>query len=231
MADIEKLSTIHLLSLFSREELVLFAQACDTGHARPEEFFFREGDPGDTLFLLAAGRVQILKRIMEGHDELLPIVFPGDIFGEMTFLDGTPRSSSAMALDPCELYTISRSSFDRLMRDRPEMAHKIFQQMSCVLAGRLRTTNDRVKDCIQWNLQISGASALSIQHLISTKLQIDLELVNGRRLTGHILLVVNTDLGYQVTLKDQLGRLYIIPYGSINYIAVREDEFQSSVQD
>ena len=231
MADIEKLSTIHLLSLLSQKELALFAQACDTAQARPEQVFFSEGDPGDTLFLLASGRVQILKHIMEGHDELLPIVFSGDIFGEMTFLDGTPRSSSAMALDSCELYTISRTRFDRLMLDRPEMAHKIFQQMSCILTARLRTTNDRVKDCIQWNLKISGASALGIQHLITTKLQIDLELANGRRLAGHILLVVNTDMGYQVTVKDQLGRLYIIPYGSINYIAVREDDFQSSLQD
>jgi len=231
MADLEKLSTIHLLSLLSQDELAQFAQACDSAQARPEQVFFSEGDPGDTLFMLASGRVQILKRIMEGHDELLPIVFSGDIFGEMTFLDGTPRSSSAMALDPCELYTITRTRFDKLMQDKPEMAHKIFQQISCVLAGRLRTTNDRVKDCIQWNLQISGASALGIQHLITTKIQIDMELTNGRRLTGHILLVVNTDLGYQVTVKDQLGRLYIIPYGSINYIAVREDEFQCSLQD
>lgn len=231
MSDSEKLSTVQLLSLLSPEELSLFARACDSDRAVPEQVFFSEDDPGDTLFLLASGRVQILKRIMEGHDELLPIVFPGDIFGEMTFLDGTPRSSSAMALDSCELYTITRSRFDQLMADHPAMAHKIFQQMSCVLAERLRMTNDRVKDCIQWNLQISGASALGIQHLITSKIEVDLELANGRSLAGSIVLVVNTDLGYQVTLKDKLGRLYIIPYGSINYIAVREDEFQSSLQD
>ncbi len=231
MADTEKLSTIELLSSLSPEELTLFAQACESSQAAADQVFFSEDDPGDTLFLLASGRVQILKRIMEGHDELLPIVFPGDIFGEMTFLDGTARSSSAMALEPCELYTITRSRFDELMTDQPAMAHKIFQQMSCILAGRLRTTTDRVKDGIQWNLQISGASALGIEHLITSKIQVDLELANGKRLSGSILLVVNTDLGYQVTVKDQLGRLYIIPYGSINYIAVREDEFQSSLQD
>lgn len=231
MADTDKLATIHLLSLLSTDELALFARACDSAEARPDEIFFNEGDPGDTLYLLASGRVQILKRIMEGHDELLPIVFPGDIFGEMTFLDGTARSSSAMALDACLLYTMPRDRFDRLMQDHPAMAHKIFVQMSCILAGRLRATNDRFKDAVQWNLQISGASALGIQHLITTGLQIDLELANGRQLTGHILLVVNTDLGYQVTVKDEGGRLYIVPYGSIHSIAVRQDDFQRSLED
>ncbi len=231
MTDTEKLSTIHLLSLLSPQELALFAEACQSARARTDEVFFSEGDPGDTLYLLVSGRVQLLKRIMEGHDEMLPIVFAGDIFGEMTFLDGTPRSSSAMALEDCELYAVSRPRFDRLMLDRPEIALKIFQQLGRILTGRLRTTNERVKDCIQWNLQISGATALGIQHLLSNKIQMDIELANGRRITGTILLVVNTDLGYQVTVKDQLGRLYIVPYGSINYLSVREEDFQTSVQE
>lgn len=231
MADIDRLSTVHLLSLLSPDELALFAGACESEEARPDQVFFNEGDPGDTLYLLASGRVQILKRIMEGHDELLPIVFAGDVFGEMTFLDGTARSSSAMALDSCELYTITRDRFDRLMQDQPAMAHKIFQQMSCILAGRLRATNDRFKDAVQWNLQISGASALGIQHLMTAGLEIELELRNGRKIAGHILLVVNTDLGYQVTVKDAGGRLYIVPYGSINSIAVRQDDFKRSLED
>jgi signal-transduction protein with cAMP-binding, CBS, and nucleotidyltransferase domain len=231
MADIEKLSTVNLLRLLSREELTLFAGICRRDTAFSKQLIFSEGEPGDTLYLLTAGRVQIMKRIVEGQDEMLPVVFPGDVFGEMTFMDATPRSSSAIALDDSELYLVERKLFDQLMLDRPDMGYKILQQMSCILTGRLRATSDRVKDCIQWNLQISGASALGIQHLISTKLQMELELVNGRRLSGHILLAVNTELGYQITVKDSLGRLYVIPYGAINYIAVMEDDFTHTIQE
>ncbi len=231
MADLEKLSTVNLLRLLSQDELALFAGLCQRGAASSQQVIFSEGQPGDTLYLLTAGRVQIMKRIVEGQDEMLPVVFPGDVFGEMTFMDATPRSSSAVALDDCEMYLVERQRFDQLMLDRPDMGYKILQQMSCILTGRLRATSDRVKDCIQWNLQISGASALGIQHLMSTKLQMELELVNGRRLSGHILLVVNTKLGYQITLKDSLGRLYVIPYGAINYIAVMEDDFTNTLQE
>jgi len=231
MADLEKLSTVHLLRLLSPDELALFANICQPGSALSQQIIFSEGEPGDTLYLLTAGRVQIMKRIAEGQDEMLPIVFPGDVFGEMAFMDSTPRSSSAIALDDSEMYLVERQRFDQLMIDKPDMGYKILLQMSCILTGRLRATSDRVKDCIQWNLQISGASALGIQHLMSTKLQMEIELVSGRRLSGHILLVVDTKLGHQITVKDSLGRLYVIPYGAINYIAVLEDDFTNTLQE
>ena len=49
--------------------------------------------------------------------------------------------------------------------------------------------------------------------------------------SGHIMLVVNTETGYQITVKDHGGRLYIVPYGAINYISVSEDDFKNSVKE
>ena len=231
MSDLQKLRNVILLNLLNDEELQIFQRACDNVFAKEREVIFNEDDPGDTLYLITTGRVQISKRTVEDQEEMLPVILEGDIFGEMAFIDGTPRSSTATALDACELYSIKRDGFDQLLKDKPEMAFKIMLQMSRILTARLRDTSERVKEGILWNLQISGASALSMQHLISSKMPMEIELTNGKRLTGRILLVVKTETGYQITVKDQGGRLYIVPYGAINYISVSEDDFKNSVKE
>ena len=111
------------------------------------------------------------------------------------------------------------------------MAFKVMKQLSKILSGRLRTTNEKVKEGILWGLDISGASALSIQHLITTGADVEVELYSGRILTGKILLVVSTDLGYQMTFKEKGGRMFIIPYNALNYISLSEDEFGRTTKE
>ncbi len=231
MSDVEKLKNINLLSLLSDGEVGCFAEACEEIVVSQGDVVFHENDPGDSLFLVASGRVQITQRIVENQEEHLPLVFEGDVFGEMTFIDGTSRSSTATALDDCLLFMIKRESFDRLLLERPELTFKIMQQMNRILTARLRATNEKVRESLEWNLQISGASALSMQHLISSNAAIEMELSNKTKISGHILLVVATDLGYQVTVKDDIGRLYIIPYSAVNYISVQETDFRKSIEN
>ncbi len=231
MSDFKKLQAVNLLNLLSDDDLKEFATACEEASAREGEVVFHENDPGDLLYMVISGRVQISKSIAENQEEIVQVVFENDIFGEMTFIDGTTRSSSARALDDCAFYTIKKDAFDSLLKERPGMTLAIMEQMNKILTGRLRVTSEKVKEHILWNLEISGASALSMQHLISSNAMIELELANSTKLTGHILLVVSTDLGYQVTIKDQSGRLYVIPYSAINYIAVQEETFQKTIQE
>src|ERR1043166_8511401 len=60
---------------------------------------FHEGDHGDTLYIIKAGRIKIAKVAIDGREKTLTILQPGDFFGEMAIFDNLPRSATAEAID------------------------------------------------------------------------------------------------------------------------------------
>ena len=97
---------------------------------------FRAGEPGDTLFLIQEGAVEITTG--EGKQRTtLASLFPGSFFGEISLLDGSSRSASAHATKECVLQALERDHFLGFVRGKPDAATKILAEM----ADRLRQTN------------------------------------------------------------------------------------------
>jgi CRP/FNR family cyclic AMP-dependent transcriptional regulator len=83
------------------------------------EVVFHEGDPGDTLHLVAAGRVAIRVTTPLGETATVRIVGPGDWFGELAVVSPAPRNASVVALEPVETLSIHRDQFTELRRSNP----------------------------------------------------------------------------------------------------------------
>lgn len=100
------------------------------------ELIFHEGDFGDCAFIVESGRVEIF---MEGPVEkvCLNILGIGEIFGEMSVIDGSPRSASAVAVEPCELIIVSREAIS----ERIEGADPIVRLLISMLLNRMRVAN------------------------------------------------------------------------------------------
>jgi len=97
---------------------------------------FKVGDDGATLFLIEDGAVEISTG--DGKQRaVLASLFPGQFFGELSLLDGTPRSATATATKPCTLLALDRDDFDAFISAKPHAATKILAEM----ADRLRQTN------------------------------------------------------------------------------------------
>src|SRR6185437_4628061 len=75
------------------------------------EVIFREGDPGDLLYLVGEGSVRISKSGRGGEQETLGVIQPGNFFGEMALLDGQPRSAMAVATGPTLLAEVDDEVF------------------------------------------------------------------------------------------------------------------------
>lgn len=84
------------------------------------EAVIRQGDRGDAYYLVRRGTFEVVD---EGGDreEVLRVVGPGESFGEMALVDNAPRNATVRAVEPGQLYVISRSAFDRLLADRAEV--------------------------------------------------------------------------------------------------------------
>jgi CRP/FNR family transcriptional regulator, cyclic AMP receptor protein len=102
---------------------------------------YAKGDPGNGLFAVITGTVQISVPSVEGKDMVFAQLAAGEIVGEIALLDGRPRTADVVAVTDCELMVINRRDFVPLMHDHPEIAFKFID----VLCERLRRTNDQVE--------------------------------------------------------------------------------------
>ncbi len=102
------------------------------------EMLFHAGDPGNGFYVVFEGSLKVSVISHEGEEQLLTVLGPGAIVGELALLDGRPRSANVSALKPTELAFVDKSSFDRFAEANPAL----YQHMLAIVAGRLRLAND-----------------------------------------------------------------------------------------
>jgi CRP-like cAMP-binding protein len=99
-----------------------------------------EGATSNTMYWLQAGQLLVTKRKGSADIELGHI-FTGELVGEMSFLDGKPRSATVKAVTDCELIEIPRDAFEKVFDGQPQW----FQGLVKTLTNRLRKTNAKVR--------------------------------------------------------------------------------------
>ena len=104
---------------------------------RRGETLFNEGDAGDRLYILLAGKVELGHASADGRENLLAVLGPGEVVGELTLFDPGPRSTTATAVAPTELLTLEHSQLMGFIKD-----------MLRALAQRLRRTNTALADLV-----------------------------------------------------------------------------------
>ncbi|HUX40147.1 MAG TPA: GGDEF domain-containing protein [Rectinemataceae bacterium] len=145
----EVLSRADLFSVFSRDELDWLAAkseflACGDGVA-----IFEPGDPGDRLYLVASGSVEVLSSV---DGSVLAQFVAGDSFGELELLTRTKRNARARAVGPTSLLTFPKGgeSIETALSSRPAVAARILRSFLLVVAGRTRKANALVKENSPW---------------------------------------------------------------------------------
>ena len=123
--------------------LAAFVEAAATVAVAKDEYFFREGDRAESMFVLEAGEVGILKR-WAGEQHLLGRLRAGDCFGEMALLDLFPRSASVLALAPCTAIELSTASLFKLYETHLEQFALIQMNIARELSRRLRAADERL---------------------------------------------------------------------------------------
>ncbi len=127
------------------------------------EVVFREGDPGDVMYLVGKGSVKISKAGRGGQQETLGFIEPGNFFGEMALLDGEPRSAMATAVESTLLGTVDEQTFQHILELAPSRLHMNFLRS---VTQRLRSVNSHFIAEVMRSERLSlvGAMANSIIH-------------------------------------------------------------------
>lgn len=153
MTDV--IARLHGTPLFAEldpDALARVAAACHTETVAADTHIFREGEPGDRLFLITEGAVRISRQIPGSGEEALTVLRPGQVFGEMAVFDRTARSTDAIAQEATTLLTIQRDDFERLLANDPALARVVLWAFVRVLSGRLRATNDSLRSFLAMSM-------------------------------------------------------------------------------
>jgi sulfate permease, SulP family len=141
-----ELAEIELFKGRKPETLTALEQCMDKRSYKAGENIFHRKDQGDELFLIRRGLIRIalpLHRQAGLHH--LATFGRGDFFGEMTFLDGEPRSADAIAETDADLFVLSRKRFDALSNEHIRLTINLMEGLSRALALRLRQTNTELR--------------------------------------------------------------------------------------
>lgn len=123
------------------EVLEALVRGARTVRAARGDYFFREGDTAESMFVLEGGEVALLRH-GEGEAYILSRLGAGDCFGEMALFDLQPRSASVMATQPCTALELSTANLMRLFeKDRGQFA-LFHTNVSRELSRRLRAANE-----------------------------------------------------------------------------------------
>ena len=112
-----------------------FARDYDAGTV-----LFREGDPGDFMYVVHAGEVEIRRNVGD-HERVLAVLPAGEFFGEMALINQRPRSATAVVRVPSRLLVIEPRTFEAMIRGKTEIAVRLIK----TLAARLERANNQIE--------------------------------------------------------------------------------------
>lgn len=147
-----------LFGSLTAPDLDALAAVCRLRRFAQGTTLFLADDPGDTLFVLRSGQVKVVLET-SAADHILCLYGPGDTLGELSVIDGKPRSATIIAIEPVVAYTLSRPELLALIARRPTIGIALMSRM----AGMVRRVNEHVQDFL--SLDAAGRIAKRLLEL------------------------------------------------------------------
>ena len=131
-----------IFSTLTDDELAELAGLATELTLAPDEFVFWEDDSPDWFYMVAEGRVKVVKYSSQGKEFIIAFFGPGEMFGEVAVFQNRPYPASAQAVTETRVLRMGRPDFLSFLTQRPEVAMRIIS----VLGGRLRDAQGRLRD-------------------------------------------------------------------------------------
>jgi len=152
-APIDVLRRVPLFESLTEADLQSFAELVrERSYPRGSVIVFEE-DPGDALYVVAAGQVKVVLVAEDGREVILSVLGPGSFFGEMAILDEGPRSAHVIAMEESNLLILRRDDFHARLRAMPEVAISLLKEIS----RRLRRADEKIGSLVL--LDVNGRLA------------------------------------------------------------------------
>ena len=168
--DVDRRSLLRGCALFSTlgdPELDDLAGSAVIVHAGEGDTLFRQGEPGEHLYIIVSGTVRLSATTGGGLEQPIALHGPASCFGEMALLDGAPRSATAVALRPTELLRVGREGLEEVLLRHPAARERFLREGVSLVSTRLRSANERYWSLAGRSLRARAGAAHARSRLAS----------------------------------------------------------------
>jgi CRP-like cAMP-binding protein len=148
---VKPLQNILLFAGLSEESLLELAEKLVPLELEENEILFKKGDPGNALYIIQQGWVKAFAENTRGEEVVLNEFGPGESFGEMSLIDGRPRSASIQAMDDTLLLILRRENFLEMLASHPTFALELLRDIS----AKLRFAATYIQKVTEWSQYIA----------------------------------------------------------------------------
>ena len=156
-----------LFSTLGDPELDDLAGSAVIVHAGEGDTLFRQGEPGEHLYIIVSGTVRLSATTGGGLEQPIALHGPASCFGEMALLDGAPRSATAVALRPTELLRVGREELEGVLLRHPAARERFLREGVSLVSTRLRSANERYWSLAGRSLRARAGAAHARSRLAS----------------------------------------------------------------
>lgn len=142
----ELFARIELFKELDGNQLNEIVDACEQVRYSEQEALFEQGDESDALFIIGAGRLEVIGQSQMGEKVVLAVLEPGTVVGEMSLIEGGPRSATVRAVEDSLIYRLSHNTFDQMRRERRAVAYHIILSLAATVGDRRRHADHRVRE-------------------------------------------------------------------------------------
>ncbi len=146
--DPELLSDLKFFELHDAEERRALSNVIDFMVLPAGKVLFESGDPGETLFIVRSGQIELFIHNVTGEKIVLSVAGPGDLFGELSLADSGPRTTTALALEDSELIVMSRDNLRLFFQKKPDAA----LDMIAAMGGMIRKADELLRTRVARNV-------------------------------------------------------------------------------
>jgi CRP-like cAMP-binding protein len=150
---------IQVFEDFTDEEVLTISHYSEKKFYQRDEVVFKEKSKDASLYVVLSGKLEALAHTSDQKRISLSFIDEGEVFGELSFLDGKIRSATIVAVTDVELLQITRQEFDRLRLEHPDIASKLIMDLARVVSLRLRNADKFIVDIFQLINKDNNASA------------------------------------------------------------------------
>ena len=215
MADLKELFATHVSLVLEDSEVEILTAIAELGNYEKGEVLFVADDPGDSVYMVTSGAVDLYTIVNSDIEQTLLSVRKGGFIGIMALIDDGARDINARVSEKADLYKFEKDKLSHIISDGGELGLKLLRLIADIASTRTRFVLNSLRQNLEWTMQVSGLAALDISQLIVDQVRIKIEMMNGKNITGTIMKAEVHPQGYELFIKTNDGALHFIPYHAI----------------
>ena len=144
--EYHRLRSVAIFKDLDKNELEIVHKHVFEQNVKKDYVLFAEGMPGELLYIIMSGCVEIIKKTKYNEQIVLATLGANDIVGEMSLIDSEPRSATVITREDSVLLVIKKQSFNEILQSDPRTAAKVLMVLLKVISRRLRMTDKKIEE-------------------------------------------------------------------------------------